>query len=225
MQWQDSGYLLYKNNFSENSIIADILTANHGRCVGVIYGGSSRKLKKYLQIGNKVSVIYKSKTEDKIGYFTIEIIKVVTPNFFDDKKKMSCILSAFTFLKILLPERQPNNKIFVLLENLINDLQNQKWILSYIFWELLLIKELGFDFDLSKAKILKKTSANQLNVCINNKYYDMPEFLISKKNVGITNKGIKKALIFNRNLLTECFSETNSIRIPLARNILENYYN
>ena len=87
MQWQDSGYLLYKNNFSENSIIADILTANHGRCVGVIYGGSSRKLKRYLQIGNKVSVIYKSKTEDKIGYFTIEIIKVVTPNFFDDKKK------------------------------------------------------------------------------------------------------------------------------------------
>ena len=93
-------------------------------------------------------------------------------------------------------------------------------------WEAVrLIKELGFDFDLSKVQILKKTSANQLNVCLNNKYYDMPEFLISKKNVGITNKGIKKALIFNRNLLTECFPETNSVRIPLARNILENYYN
>ena len=33
------------------------------------------------------------------------------------------------------------------LENLINDLQSREWILSYIFWELLLIKELGFEVD------------------------------------------------------------------------------
>ena len=45
MQWSDESYLLGKNNFDENSIIADFFTLNHGKCTGIVYGGSSRKQK------------------------------------------------------------------------------------------------------------------------------------------------------------------------------------
>ena len=46
MYWKDEGYLLSKNNFDENSIIIEVFTQNHGKCTGIVYGGSSRKNKK-----------------------------------------------------------------------------------------------------------------------------------------------------------------------------------
>ena len=49
MYWKDEGYLLSKNNFSENSIIIEAFTLNHGKCSGIVYGGSSRKQKKIFQ--------------------------------------------------------------------------------------------------------------------------------------------------------------------------------
>ena len=54
MYWKDEGYLLSKNNISENSIIIETFTLNHGKCSGIVYGGSSKNLKKTIQIGNKI---------------------------------------------------------------------------------------------------------------------------------------------------------------------------
>ena len=87
MYWQDEGYLLSKTNLGENSIIIETFTLNHGKYSGIVYGGSSRKQKKIFQIGNKIFLNWKSKTENKTGYFNVELIKPVSPLFFDDKKK------------------------------------------------------------------------------------------------------------------------------------------
>ena len=66
MYWKDEGYLLSKNNFGENSIVMETFTLDHGKCSGIVYGGSSRENKKILQIGNKILINYKSKNENKI---------------------------------------------------------------------------------------------------------------------------------------------------------------
>ena len=50
MYWQDEGYLLSKNNFDENSIIIEIFTLNHGKYSGLVYGGASRKQKKFFKL-------------------------------------------------------------------------------------------------------------------------------------------------------------------------------
>ena len=145
MYWEDEGYLLSKNNFDENSIIVEVFTLNHGKYTGIVYGGASRKKKGRFQIGNKFFLNWKSKGENKTGYFNIELIKPVSPYFFDDKKKSACILSATSILKILLPDRQTNKRIFTLFENMLSGLNLDNWIQEYINWELLLIKELGFE--------------------------------------------------------------------------------
>ena len=148
MYWKDEGYLLSKHNFDENSIIIETFTLEHGKYSGIVYGGSSRKQKGKIQIGNKFLLNWRSKTENKSGYFNIELIKPVLPLFFDDKKRSACILSATSILKILLPERQINKKIYNSFENLLLDLRSDHWIKLYINWELLLIKELGFEVNL-----------------------------------------------------------------------------
>ena len=150
MYWKDEGYLLSKNNFDENSIIIEVFTLKHGKYTGIVYGGSSRKQKGKFQIGNKFLLNWKSKAENRSGYFNIELIKPVSPFFFDDKKRSVCILSAASILKILLPERQINKKVYNSFENLLFDLRSNNWIKLYINWELSLIKELGFETNLKE---------------------------------------------------------------------------
>ena len=112
MQWDDTGFLIAKNKYSENAVIAEIYTRDHGKCSGIIYGGASRKIKNYLQLGNKIHVSYKSKNENRIGYFNIEIIEAIGPYFFDNKLKVLTLVSSINILKTLTPELQKNKNIY-----------------------------------------------------------------------------------------------------------------
>ena len=145
MHWSDEGYLLSKNNFNENSILIETFTFEHGKYTGIVYGGSSRKQKKNFQVGNKILLNWKSKNENKTGYFNVELLEPIAPLFFDNKKKSVCILSATSILKILLPERETNKKIYNSFEKMLNDLRLNNWIEFYINWELSLIKDLRFE--------------------------------------------------------------------------------
>ena len=150
MYWKDEGYLLSKHNFDENSIIIETFTLDHGKYTGIVYGGSSKKQKRNFQVGNKILLDWKSKNQNRSGYFNVELINPISPFFFDDKKRSVCILSATSILKILLPERQINKKIYNSFENMLFDLKSDNWIKLYINWELSLIKELGFETNLKE---------------------------------------------------------------------------
>ena len=223
MYWRDEGYLLSKNNLSENSIIIEAFTLEHGKYSGIVYGGSSRKQKGKFQIGNKFLLNWKSKNENKSGYFNIELIKPITPYFFDDKKRSACILSATSILKILLPERQINKKVYTFFENMLVDLKSDNWIKIYINWELSLIKELGFEIDFFDKKNTVIQDNNTIE--INDKYLRIPKLFLEQNNKNISKHEIKEALTFNKNLLIENFIAPNRLRLPLSRNILEKYYN
>jgi len=215
MYWKDEGYLLSKNNYSENSIIIQAFTAEHGNYSGIVYGGSSKKQKKIFQIGNKILLNWKSKGDNRAGYFTIELIKAISPRFFDDKRRSMCILAASLILKILLPERQINKKIYHLFEELINNLNDTNWIKSYILWEFSLIKELGYEIEFIEKN-------NQVD--INGKFFSIPEILINKERGNFSHNHVREALSFNKNLLLENFIIPNRLQFPNSRNILESYF-
>ena len=215
MHWQDEGYLLSKNNFDENSIIIEAFTLHHGKYNGIVYGGSSRKQKRNFQIGNKILLNWKSKGQNKPGYFNIELLEAISPLFFDDKKRSICILAAASFLKILLPERQINKKIYNSFEKMLNNLKLDNWINLYIYWELSLIKQLGFEINLLTAN-------NPIK--INNKLFTIPDLLLKNDIDKNSNNEIRDALIFNKNLLMENLIIPNRLKFPLFRNILESYY-
>ena len=223
MHWQDEGYLLSKKNLGENSIIIETFTLNYGKYSGIVYGGSSKKKKKIFQIGNKIYLNWKCKVDNRIGYFDVELIKPVSPLFFDDKKKTICLLAAAAILKILLPERQINKKIYLSFDKLIDQLDRDNWIKLYIMWELSLIKELGFEIDFLNKKNLD--TYNNSTIEINDRYFKIPKLLLKHNNKNILKDEIKEALTFNKSLLVENFITPNRLRLPLSRNILEKYYN
>ena len=153
MIWDDTGFLLSKSRYNENSLISEIYTKKHGKVSGIIFGGTSKKIKNYLQIGNKIHINFNSKSENKIGYFKVEIQQPLSAIYFDNYQKLSCIISAMHLVKILTAESQTNKKIYILIENFYILLKNENWIKKYIFWELLILSEIGYGLDLKKCTV------------------------------------------------------------------------
>ena len=226
MIWEDECYLLSKRKFRENANIINIFTQKTGKVDGIVYGGNSRKIRNYLQISNKLFISHNSKSENKIGYLKTELIKPVSPLYFNDKERTSALISICSILNILLPESQPNKNIYNSFENLITSLNLKDWIFLYIFFELNLIKELGYDTDLGQNKFKNMDINNFNKIKIDGYNYEVPNFLILKKIPDkFSNNLIKKSLNFTRNVLQNKFFIPNNIVFPKARVILENYFN
>ena len=149
MQWDDVGFLISKNKYKENSVIAEFYSLNHGKCSGIIYGGTSRKIKNYLQLGNKVSLNFRSKNLNSFGYFQIEILDVISPHFFDNHKKILTLISFVNLIKILTPDLQKNINIYNQCFSFLNILKNKNdFIFYYLLWEINFLKEIGYDLNL-----------------------------------------------------------------------------
>ena len=182
MNWQDVGYLLSKNKYSENNSIANFFTENHGKVTGVIYGSTSKKIKNYLLIGNKFHLNFNTKNESKVGYFKIEIDKIITPFFMDERNKLLCITYAMNLIKILTVEGQQNLNIFKLAENLKKLLEDNNWLVKFIFWELNFYKSIGYDIEFKDYvnKEIEKNGNEIYYVKSSNK--SVPNFLINKND-------------------------------------------
>tara|TARA_B100000131_G_scaffold321591_1_gene372727 strand:+ start:419 stop:1102 length:684 start_codon:yes stop_codon:yes gene_type:complete len=181
MIWSDCGFLLSKNKFGENSVVAEFFTENHGKISGVIYGATSKKNKNYLQVGNKFHIDYNFKNENKLGYIKTEISEIFTPRYFEEKKKLFCILSSMSLVKILTVEHQSNKNIYKLVEDFYKFLDSDNWINNLIFWELELLKLVGYDLELKNIVKEEKLDKKKLYYVTNQteKRY-VPNFLIEK---------------------------------------------
>ncbi len=226
MIWEDECYLLSKRKFRENANIVNIFTQKKGKIDGIVYGGTSRKVRNYLQISNKLFVSHTSKSENKIGYFKTELIKPISPLYFNDKERTSALISICSLLNILLPESQPNKKIYDSFEKLINSINLENWIFLYIFFEINLIKDLGYDTNLADHLNDIKSDKNYIKNKIDGYTYEIPNYLIQKiipKN--FTNLLIRKSLYFTRQVMLNKFFIPNNLIFPKSRVILENYFN
>ena len=226
MIWEDECYLLSKRKFRENANIINIFTLKKGKIDGIVYGGTSRKVRNYLQISNKLFVSHTSKSENKIGYFKTELIKPISPLYFNDKERTSALISICSLLNILLPVSQPNKKIYESFERLINSINLENWIFLYIFFELNLIKELGYDTNLSEHSNDIIKNKDFIKIKIDGYIYEIPNYLIEKKiPEKFTNLIIRKSLNFTRQVMQNKFFIPNNLLFPKSRVILENHFN
>ena len=218
MTWDDEGFLISKNKYSENSLIVEIFTKNHGKTSGIIFGGTSRKIKNYLQLGNQLHVNYSSKTENKIGNFKIEILKAYTPVFFDHYRKLLCIFSAFQLIKILTAESQKNLKIYSLIKIFYTFLEKENWIKNYIFWELEFFKVIGYDLGL-KNLVKKELINNEVKYFVKSTKENkiVPNFLIDNNQEFLNEEILIDGLMLVGDYLEKSILKPNNINYPLNR--------
>ena len=226
MNWSDKGFLLSKLSFQENSVIANFYTKKHGKCSGVIYGATSKKIKNYLQKGNELYLEYNSKNENTLGYFKVEIINPHTSKFFSDKKKLNCIVSMLELIKILTVEGQENIKIYKLINELFKLLNNENWSVEYVFWELNLLKFIGFDLNIKDYCKYENTN-NNITYYIENsqKKIIVPNFLVEDySKIEISKEDIYNSLTLISEYMKKNIFIQNNINFPSSRNNFINYF-
>jgi len=216
--WNDTGFLLSKNRYNENSLITEIFTENHGKTSGIIFGGTSKKIKNYLQIGNKIHVNFNSKSENRIGYFKIEIEKAISPFYFDNRKKLSCIISAMNLIKLLTAESQQNISLYKLIENFYDLLKTPNWIMDYIFWELELFKILGYDLNFNDL-VEKKEINNEIKYVSKSSSEKkiVPSFLVNKTKNNEDLSTLLSGLKLVGDYLEKTILKPNNLNQPISR--------
>ena len=219
MNWDDVGFLVSKNRYNENSLITEIFTKNHGKVSGIIFGGTSKKIKNYLQVGNLLYTTYNSKTVNRIGYFKIEIFKAFSPIYFDDPQKLNCISSAMNLIKILTADSQTNENVYKLINDFYKILSQTDWLKKYVFWELELLSVLGFNLDLKQ--MVNKEIIDNKTVYVAKSVTEkkiVPNFLIDNDENLNNSKDLLNGLKLVGDFMDKTILKPNNVNYPLSRN-------
>ena len=233
--WDDEGLILSSINYSETSIILKVFTCNHGVQKGFVRGAKSKKKSNIYEAGNLVRISFKSRTEDMLGIFLVDLMKPSPLLYLNDLKRFSCIISVINLLEFSLLESEPETELYFYSKNLINIIfsYEEDWIEEYIRWEVFLLKKIGFGLELSKCILSnKKTNLSYVSPksgCAVNKeagkpwekkLLELPKFLISdnKANRSELRKGFKITTYF----LTKFANSIDKI-LPFTRsNFMDN---
>ena len=222
MNWQDKGFLLSSNKYNENSSIVEFFTKDHGKISGILFGSTSKKIKSYLLIGNKFHLNYSSKNENSTGSFKVEIDKVNTALYLDNKLKLSCIIYSIQIIKILTVENQSNMKIFELIENLYKILDDDNWLKRFVIWELDFFKLIGYEISFLDyaEKVTKNNKTFYVSKNDNSKI--IPNFLVNNHDSVQSNQEIVNALSITGDFLKKSILNDNDYSLPNSRINFEN---
>ena len=218
MIWQDKGYLLNINRYNENSSIAEFYTKKYGKVSGIIFGSTSKKNKSYLMLGNNLHINFSSKTNASIGNFKIEINKVNTPIYFNDRLRLTCIIYSMQIIRLLSGENQTNQSIYLLIDKLFELIKSDNWIQSFIFWELSLFKNLGYEINFEDFSILKENNDKSIHVSKTDNAKIIPTFLINKSDKVNDYKELVTGLNLVGDFLEKSILQENNINVPYSRN-------
>ena len=224
MIWQDKGYLINISKYNENSSIAEFFTQNYGKKTGIIFGSSSKKIKSYLFLGNKFHINYSSKTENSVGSFKIEIEKINTPIYLDEKIKLFSIIYSINLIKLLSVENQKNSRIFNLLNDFFSKLYNEFNFKNFIYWELDILKHFGYELNYKDYTSVIKKNGSSLYVLKSDQTKIIPNFLIDKNFNNITKSDICIGFELTGDFINKSVLNESSINIPNSRNQLLNFY-
>jgi len=154
MEWRDQGALLAVRRHGETSAIIEVFTAEHGRHVGVVRGGTSRKVTPFLQPGTQLDVTWRARLEEHIGTFKVEPLKSRVAGVMSDRLALAGLNAITALLSFSLPEREVHPRLYQRSIALLDMLgHTDDWPLAYLRWELALLDDMGFGLDLTRCAV------------------------------------------------------------------------
>jgi DNA repair protein RecO (recombination protein O) len=151
MDWNDEGVILSVRPHGETGAVLELFTRGHGRHLGLVHGGRSRRLRPVLQTGNHLDVTWKARLADHLGHFGVELRKGYAAAVMEDASALAA-LTSMAALARLLPERDPHPNLYEVTLFVLGFLDEpQVWPALVVRWELALLEELGFGLDLASC--------------------------------------------------------------------------
>jgi DNA repair protein RecO (recombination protein O) len=151
MDWSDEGIFLGAKPLGEANAVAELFTLGHGRHLGLVRGGRSRRLRPLLQPGNRLRVTWRARLSEHLGGFNLELIEAHAARVLDDAAALAAI-GSLAGLARLLPERDPHPQLYAAALHVLGAFDASRlWPALLVRWELLLLQDLGFGLDLGEC--------------------------------------------------------------------------
>lgn len=151
MQWVDEGLILGTRRHGETSLIIELMTFKHGRHLGLVRGGRSRRQQPVLQPGNSVVATWRARLDEHLGNYTIEATTLRAGRLMEESVGLYGLQLVAGLIR-LLPEREPHPELYngvVALLDLLDDPTVAGGLLVRL--EARLLEELGFGLDLDRC--------------------------------------------------------------------------
>lgn len=153
MDWRADGILLAVRRHGESSAILELFTLEHGRHVGVVRGGASRKMAPLLQVGAQLDATWRARLADHMGSYTVEIVKGRAADVMGDRVALAGLSAVCALLSFTLPERAPYPAMYAQTLAVLDGLGAERWAEAYLGWELELLSDMGFGLDLRSCAV------------------------------------------------------------------------
>jgi len=129
----------------------------HGRHLGVVRGGASRKMAATIQPGSQVKLEWRARLEEHLGNFRVEQLESRS-DMFDDRLRLAALSSICSIVTFSFPERMPVAELYNSTLNLMDTLNTGgDWKPLYALWELQVLEEMGFGLDLTSCAVTNVT--------------------------------------------------------------------
>ena len=236
MNWSDEGIILSVRTHGETSAILELLTLSHGRHLGLVHGGRSRRLRPVLQSGNTVTADWRARLADHLGVYKVELLHAHASLAMLNKRALAGLTSMCAMAQ-LLPERDVQTGLFLAMKLILEHLDEEEiWVKLLIRWELELLSELGFRLDLTQCAatggkddliyVSPKSGAavsRQAGLPYEDRLLKLPAFLHQEDRGEITSEDITDGLCLTQFFLEKRIYQPQGLKLPEARLRLVSY--
>ncbi|MGZ5961868.1 MAG: DNA repair protein RecO, partial [Rhizomicrobium sp.] len=154
MEWSDDAIVLSVRPHGESSTIVEVLTHSHGRHLGLVRGGASRRAKPSLQPGNTLHLNWRARLSEHLGNFTIELARARAGDMLESREALAGLNAFSAIVGSAMPEREAHEQVFDAGNILLDAMQEdgfEHWGALFVRFETGLLEALGFGLDLSRC--------------------------------------------------------------------------
>jgi DNA repair protein RecO (recombination protein O) len=148
MEWRDEGLITGLKKYGETSVILETMTKMHGRHLGLVKGGRSKRMHAMLQPGNQIEIVWRARLDEHLGTFAVEATALRAARLLANAEALHA-LNLITSLLRLMPERDPHPNLYRAASLIADELDTSEHIPAMLVrFEMIILAELGFGLDL-----------------------------------------------------------------------------
>ena len=151
MEWFDEAIVIGVRKHGETSVIAELMTLERGRHLGLVQGGRSRTMRPVLQPGNSVRATWRARLDEHLGQFRLEGERLRAGELMQAAHGIYAVQIVSSLLR-LLPERDAHPALYRMFAIILDHLEEPHIAAELVArFELAILDELGFGLDLTRC--------------------------------------------------------------------------
>jgi DNA repair protein RecO (recombination protein O) len=233
VEWFDDAIVLSARAYGETSAILEVLTHSHGRHLGLVRGGASRRAKPSLQPGNTLHLHWRARLNEHLGNFTMELARSRAGDMLESREALAGLNAFCAVVSAVMPEREVHEQVFDVGNILLDTIQEDgfaHWGALYVRFEAGLLEALGFGLDLSRCASTGvvdnlvyvsprsgRAVSREAGEPYKERLFALPRFLLGSQNITPDPAEVAAGLKLTGHFLLERVLHPHGQEMPSAR--------